>query len=131
MNQRTLAIGVTLVVVAIVLLSGSAAWATNDQAPLAQTIPTPETPTPTPTRPVPPPPPPWPWYPGWYPGGWGPSPWGMPGAGGPGCYPVQPRPVFRYCYSWGYSWSTAYYTPWQQTRLCWPNWPTYPVSRVW
>lgn len=129
MNRTRLAFGFTVVVAILVLLSGSAVWATNDQAPLAQTVPPPETPTPTPTPP-PPPPPPWPWpWPPYYPGfnpSWYPPGWGMPTYGGLGCYPCAPRPVVQYAYSWGYSWSN-YYT-WQPMR---PYWPSYPVGPVW
>lgn len=41
-----LVVGITVFVVVIVLLSGSAVWATGEQSPLAQTVPPPEPPTP-------------------------------------------------------------------------------------
>ncbi len=127
MNQTKLAIGLTIVVAALVLLSGSAVWATSEQSPLAQTVPTPTTQPPPPPRPWP-----WPWYPAynpfWFPPAWG-CPWGgMPVGGFPGYYPFAPMRVFYY--SWGYGWP-MYPMPWQQNWGYGPNWPQFPVGPVW
>ena len=116
-----LVVGITVLVVAIVLLSGSAVWATGEQSPLAQTVPTP-TPTLAPW--------PWPgvWVPAWYP--WCGSPgWGPPGWGPPGYFP--PPQSYVVSYTWGYSSWSPYYTPWAQPYPYQQNWNPYPWGPVW